>query len=905
MLEIIYKRRANMDYSKQSNARKRLEKTVDQERLATKLWLNILRIIAVVILAAIFVVAGALLGAFKGIIDGAPIRDSYDITDFTSYIYNADGSPATAIMTSVMRSEVSMDEIPLTMQHAVVAIEDERFYEHNGIDIEGILRSGVTILQGGDIQGGSTITQQVIKNIALTSDTSYIRKAQEWYMALQYEYQLTEEMGAAAAKDHILETYLNYVNFGNGQYGVQSASHFYFNKDSKDLTLSESAVLAAVVNAPSFYDPLSEQWACRNRQILVLDKMLELGYITQKEYDTAKRDNVFGRITENNKEPEESEEGAAPDVTYTFYEEAAISEVVEDLQEQLGYSESAAIHEVYHGGLTINLVQDPAIQQSIDDAVAYLPYTDYPTYYQLNYALSIYTEDFQSYENFGMYNLLYWYMDDLNAALDAYREEHLARYGLTPEDTDRYAENITISSEPQCSIVLMDYHNGYVMGMSAGRDPKIVDMGLNRATDSLRQPGSCFKVISTFAPAIDGGGRTAGTVYDDVPIDPDWTDGWSPKNWWKTTKYFGFSTIRMGVAQSMNLIAARCIIDISPELGYEYATEHFGITSLVGKSSDSLGDVTATICLGGLINGVSNLELTNAYATIANSGNYVKATFYSTVYDHDGNLLLDKRDGGANQVRKDHSLTEQNAWIIENVCESTTHYKWGYETGTEDVLERGFPVACKTGTSEEDNDYWMCGWTPYYICTTWCGYDMIRYSGDYGSLSYVPRKPDRRHELWKMVMNDAHEELEYQEFEPMPEGIVGCYICSKSGKLSGGNCSGTTYYEYFVEGTEPTSYCNVHTATEVCSETGLKCNPDGTCIPTYRYGVYRSYSLSELAEKIKNLTYIGFEPGYVDDYVPEPSEVCPGHPERAQESGSEEEGAEEAEGDDGEWDDGQ
>ena len=894
-----------MDYSKQSNARKRLEKTVDQERLVAKIWLNILRVIAVVLLAAIFVVAGVLLGAFKGIIDGAPVRDSYDITDFTSYIYNADGSPATAIMTSVMRSEVDISEIPKIMQNAIVAIEDKRFYEHNGIDIEGILRSGATILKGGDIQGGSTITQQVIKNIALTSDTSYIRKAQEWYMALQYEYQLKEEIGAAAAKEHILETYLNYVNFGNGQYGVQSASHFYFNKDSKDLTLSEAAVLAAVVNAPSIYDPLTEQWACRKRQILVLDAMLDQGYITKAQYDAAKKDNVFTRITENNKDPEEDEENPTPNVTYTYFEEAAISEVVNDLQDQLGYSEEAAIHEVYHGGLTITLVQDPRIQQAIDEGVAYLPETDFPTYYQLNYALSIYSEDYESYENFGMYNLLYYDLYDLNEALDAYRVEHLARYGLTPENKERYNESITISSEPECSVILMDYHNGYVLGMSAGRDPKTVDMGLNRATDSLRQPGSCFKVISTFAPAIDGGGKTAGTVYDDVPIDPDWTDGWSPKNWWRSDKYFGFATIRMGVAQSMNLIAARCMLDITPELGYEYVTEHFGITSLVGKSSDSLGDVTATMCLGGLINGVSNLELSNAYATIANEGNYVKATFYSTVYDHDGNLLLDKRDGGANQVRKDHSLTEQNAWIIENVCHSTTQYKWGWETGTEDYLSGGFPIACKTGTSEEDNDYWTCAWSPYYLCTAWVGYDMIRYSGDYDSLSYVPRKPDRRHELWKWSMEAAHEGLEYKDFGEPPEGVIGCYICSKSGKLASGSCGGTTYYEYFVEGTEPTSYCSVHTATEVCSETGLKCNPDGTCIPTVRYGVHRSYSLAELAEKIKDLTYIGFKPGYVEDYVPEPTEVCKGHPERAQDSGKEKDGAEEPEKDDGGGDDGQ
>ena len=275
-----------MDYSKQANQRKRLQKSLDQQRLVSKIWLNILRIVCIVVLIAVFIAGGALLGGFMGIIDSAPIQDDYDINDFTSYIYDADGTPITPIYSSILRSEVSIDQIPEHMQHAVVAIEDSRFYEHNGIDIEGILRSGSLILQGGDLQGGSTITQQVIKNLALSSDTAMTRKIQEWYMALQYEYQLTQKMGQTEAKRHILETYLNYVNFGNGNYGVQSASHFYYNKDVSEITIAEAAVLAGVLNAPSFYDPVYEPEASRGRQLLVLKAMYDQGYITESEYET-------------------------------------------------------------------------------------------------------------------------------------------------------------------------------------------------------------------------------------------------------------------------------------------------------------------------------------------------------------------------------------------------------------------------------------------------------------------------------------------------------------------------------------------------------------------------------------------------------------------------------------------
>ncbi|MBQ7917147.1 MAG: penicillin-binding protein, partial [Firmicutes bacterium] len=288
-----------MDYSKQSNQRKRIERGFDHQRLVSKIWLNVLRVACISVLAAIFVVAGVLLGAFMGIIDDSPLKDDYTIQDFTSYIYDAEGNQMTPIYTSVMRSEVSINDIPQHVQQAVVAIEDSRFYQHNGIDIEGIIRSGVQIFQGGDLQGGSTITQQVIKNLALTSDTAMTRKIQEWYMALQYEYQLTTEMGQTAAKRKILETYLNFVNFGNGNYGVQSASRFYFNKNVDEISIAEAAVLAGVLNAPSYFDPVSEQKACRERQVTVLQAMRDQGFITEPQYESAVAENVFGLIREN------------------------------------------------------------------------------------------------------------------------------------------------------------------------------------------------------------------------------------------------------------------------------------------------------------------------------------------------------------------------------------------------------------------------------------------------------------------------------------------------------------------------------------------------------------------------------------------------------------------------------
>ncbi|MBQ7064413.1 MAG: transglycosylase domain-containing protein, partial [Firmicutes bacterium] len=891
-----------MDYSSQANSRKRVNKEVDQERLIAKIWLNVLRVVAVCVLAAIFIVGGLGLGAFKGIIDSSPIRDSYDITDFTSYIHTAalpdesgeqadsdnDGEDVpeatplevvTPIRTSIMRSEVSIDDIPLIMQQAVIAIEDSRFYEHNGIDIEGILRSGVEIVRSGDMQGGSTLTQQVVKNLALTSDTSLTRKFQEWYMALQYEYQLTKKLGHDAAKRKILETYLNYVNFGNGNYGVQSACHYYFNKDVQDITISEAAVLAGVLNAPSFYDPVNKPQASRKRQLIVLQVMHDQGYLTDDEYTQARIDPVFSRIQNNvADDPEEETSSSA----YTYFEESIINQVIEDLMRVKNITEDAATQMVYHGGLNIYSTQDAAIQSRIDyvieNAASFAKQGKLNSYSQLNYALSVYSEDYSSYDNFGLYNLLFKTEQECYDLVDEYRAQVLAEYNLNSSDHDRYAEDIQISVEPQMSVILMDPYKSYILGMSAGRGKKTVDMALNRATDTVRQPGSTFKVISAFAPAIDGAGRTASTVYDDTPLNPKDTEGWVPKNWWVYYKYFGFSTIRQGIARSMNLVAARCLIDIGPQLGYEYATEHFGITTLepANEAENYDGDVTATMALGGLIHGVTNLELSNAFAAIANHGVYTKATFYTKVFDHDGNLILDKTPEGSDNIVNEDCLDPKNAWLIENMMQDVVGNRFGYETGR--LAKFGnWPIAAKSGTSESSKDYWFVGWTPYYLCSFWQGYDMMQYSGAYKSLEEA-KQDDIREDIWKAIMADIHQDLEYKTFDPVPDGFVSARICQRSGLLARSTCSGS-YVEYFVAGTEPTRYCDCHVSVYVCQDTGLLANPDGSCYTTLKYGTKRDYELKELEElfasdEYKDLKY-DFKVTYVDDYVPH--EYCPGH----------------------------
>ena len=293
-----------INYSKESIRNKLVVRGNYHDKLYRKGVLWFFRVICIGVLAVMCVIIGVGFGAFLGMLDGAPKVDlnSLAINRQTSAIYYLDtGEKVTDIQTAEQRTSVPISEMPKYLKDAVVAIEDRRFYSHSGIDLEGIIRAGVANLRaGGTAEGGSTITQQMIKKLVLTSDQNWKRKFQEWYLALQFEDQMSKEYGKDATKDLILEAYLNYNFLGNACYGVEAASQRYFGKHCKDLTLSECALLAGLFNAPSAYDPIvNYKGHSRERQIQVLDAMLEMEFITQAEYDIAKADPVFTRIRES------------------------------------------------------------------------------------------------------------------------------------------------------------------------------------------------------------------------------------------------------------------------------------------------------------------------------------------------------------------------------------------------------------------------------------------------------------------------------------------------------------------------------------------------------------------------------------------------------------------------------
>lgn len=746
------------------------------------------------------------IGMFKGILSSAPDIDPTEVLPkgFATVVYDAKGNEITKLVAANSnRSYEKMDMIPQDLADAFVAIEDERFYSHNGIDIKAIMRAGVEVIKskGKLSQGGSTITQQLIKNNVFDNWTNEStiqkikRKIQEQYLAIDLEKKMS--------KEDILEAYMNTINLGQNTLGVKAAAARYFNKQTYQLTLSECAVIAAITQNPSKYNPISHPEENVRRRGDVLEKMLEQGFISQAEYDEAMADDVYSRIATVNEETENNS-------VYTYFVDEVTEQVTQDLMEIKGFNETQAYRLVYSGGLSIYTTQDPDIQAICDEV--YGNEENYPenTKWYLNYALTIKkangekenhsTEMYKAYykQQIPSFNLLYSTKDDAYAAIEAYKN------AVMEEGDEVEGERITLTPQPQVSITVEDQSTGYVVAMVGGRGTKEASRTLNRATNTTRQPGSTFKVLSTYAPALDSAGLTLADVQNDAPYN--YSGGRPVKNWWGSN-YRGLLSLRYGIAQSANIVAVKTLTQISPQLGFDYLQD-FGFTTLVDKRVESNGavvsDIGQPLALGGITDGVTNMELNAAYAAIANKGNYIKPKLYTKIVDHDGNVLIDNTNPESTQVIK-----ESTAWLLTSAMVDVV------TSGTGGSVNFGnMAIAGKTGTTSDYKDVWFSGFTPYYTATTWTGYD------NNVSMSSSQEKSLSK-KMWRAVMSRIHENLEYQSF-PMASGIVTATVCSKSGKLPiAGVCDGCTKTEYFAEGTVPTEYCDVHYYSNVCLYSGL------------------------------------------------------------------------------------
>ena len=704
----------DMNYGKRGVRKKQKALNAKGGKWGKKLGFTFVQVFLLFLISAAVLGASAGIGVFKGILATAPDIGNIDVTPsgFSTFVYDIEGNQtAKLVSTDSNRIPVSMDMVPEDLAHAFVAVEDERFYDHNGIDIKGIFRAAAIGIKNKFhfSEGASTITQQLLKNNVFTDWTSedsfadrMKRKIQEQYLALELEKVMD--------KDDILINYMNTINLGQNTLGVQAASLRYFNKSVSDLNLSECAVIASITQNPTKYNPITHPDKNAERREKVLRHMLEQGYISQEEYDEAMADDVYSRI-----QVVDSENGES--TVNTYFVDALTDDVLEDLI-AAGYNETQAYTLLYSGGLKIYSTQDPAIQAICDEVFA--DESNFPenTKWYLNYELTVVnengdrtnysTEMFRSFwrEAKTGYNLIYSSQDEAYMDIELYKEAILGK------GDEVFTETISLTPQPQVSLVIEDQSTGYVVAMEGGRGAKSGSRTLNRATDTVRQPGSTFKIVSTYAPALDSAGLTLATIIDDAPFN--YANGRPVGNWYGEA-YRGLSSLRDGIRDSMNIVTVKALTWITPQLGFDYLM-NFGFTTLEERkeiNGEIFSDIQQSLALGGITNGVTNEELNAAYACIANGGTYIKPKLYTKVLDHDGNVILDNTTPQSKQVIK-----ETTSFLLTDAMVDVV------TSGTGGSVNFGnMPIAGKTGTTSDYNDVWFSGYTPYYTATTWTGFD--------------------------------------------------------------------------------------------------------------------------------------------------------------------------------------
>ncbi len=676
---------------------------------------SILKRLLLVLLVIVLLVGSVFAGTFMGFVDNSMdiIAEEYNL-NFTSIVYYIDeetNQPVEydRIHSTENRIWVDIANVPENLSNAFIAIEDERFRDHRGMDIKRTFGAFIQWAMGNDSYGGSTITQQLVKNVTGDKDRSPLRKITEIFRAMNLERKMS--------KDQIIEMYMNTIYFGSGCHGIQVASNHYFGKDVSELSVGECASLAAIVKAPTTYNPATNYENNKDRRDVVLNKMAELEFITQEECDAAKakETKVRSGATEAAKKNQDVK---------SYFVDAVIDDVVADLMEKENISESDATTMLYTGGYKIYSTVDPKVQSAIDSV-------------------------YQKTSNFP-------------------------------------------SSSIQSAMVVMDPYTGHIKGMAGGIGEKTTPRGLNRATMSKRQPGSSFKPVAVYAPAIEYNVITPATLINDAPLQ---IGEWKPKN--SGGKFLGKMTARTAIERSQNIPAVKVMRELTPEKSFDFLTKRLGFTTLVEEkevNGELIGDQNLSTALGGVTYGVTVEEMTAAYSTFANAGMYNNPVTYTKVIDANGKVILE------NKVQNKKAMSEETAYIMTNMLTGVTTSSIG--TGRSAKLD-GIMTAGKTGTTNSNKDRWFMGFTPNYVGGVWMGYDKPK---SMSGSNFCPR-------IWKQVMTKIHDGEEIKTI-PVPDDVVKRTICQNSGKVASTDCSNTRI-DYFKEGTQPMKYCSSHEAPVV------------------------------------------------------------------------------------------
>lgn len=803
-----------MNYGKKEIDSKIDKINSSNKKIFNKIKLNVKIFAVIIVFTLILCAVFSGVGIVRGLTDSAPdINEENIMPDgYPSIIYDANGKKVQKLMgINANREYKKITDIPECVQNAFVAIEDARFYKHSGVDLQGILRAVFSALSDEKVtQGASTITQQLLKNQVFGggNEKSFFgkvsRKIQEQSLAIKLE--------STIDKKKILEYYLNTINLGQNTMGVETASKRYFGKSVSKLTVSEAAVLAGITQNPTEYNPITEQQNNEAKRKIILKNMLDQEYITEDEYEEALGDDVYSRIQDINKEKRTSSYG---DIN-SYYVDAVIENVVSDLKQKLGYTETQAYNAIYREGLKIYTCQDQSLQKICDDVINNDKYYQKNTKSYLSYQLKVkksdgktelYTEgDVIAFINNAHKKRISFYFKNRKKAekyIKLFKKKNLDKHDKI------LSESINLIKQPQASFVLMEQSTGKVRAIVGGRGEKTANRTLNRASSSKRQPGSTFKVLSTYLPALDTSGFTLANVMDDAPYKYPGTN--KRVKDWDSSGYKGLTSLRQGIVDSVNIVTVKTFQKVTPQTGFDYLL-NLGFTTLVDRRETSDGQIYSDIqlptALGGLTDGVTNVELTAAYAAIANGGTYIKPVYYTKIVDSKGNVLLQNSKSGKKVMKN------TTAWLLTDAMKDVIKRGTGKKAAFKKIK---MTQAGKTGTTSDNTDFWFEGYTPYYTAGIWLGYDSM-FTQMSGSASKI---------MWRDIMEKVHKvkKLKNKNFKK-PEDIITRKICKKCGKLAvyglcdralDGNDIKT---EYFARGTQAKESCDCHVKYTFSNSTG-------------------------------------------------------------------------------------
>ncbi len=770
----------------------------DSVRLILKAALGVVKIaagavatVALICVVCAFVFVG-ILGTYleEDILPDAQIvKENYDADEKTMLHYvDADGDiqDLQEIYAATDRDWAYYDEIPEALIQAAVAIEDKRFYEHQGVDWITTVKACAGMFFGTSDAGGSTITQQLVKNLTGDNSVTVRRKVVEIFKAQDFERRYDKKV--------IMEWYLNMIYFGDRRHGVKSAAAHYFGKELQELTVAECASLISITNNPSIFGPYSSAFeyngemmtgAERNRirQVNTLWEMRNQGYLTDEEYEAARdQELVFKSGIADEDRLATCEQ---PECGY----QCTVKELVQK-EDGLYYCPECG-SQVKVGDNASQAVYSWFVDTVLEDVASVLAARDGFLWKDLS---TLEREMYRQLIQRGGYHVY--------TTLDKTVQDQVDKIYT---DLEQIPQTLG-AQQLQSGIVVVDNRTGDIVGMAGGVGEKVVFDAFNMATDAQRQVGSSFKPLAVYAPAFESGKVTPATVILDMPL---WyTDNRPyPRN--ESYVYNYSMTVLDGVVNSINAVSVNTLDIIGTRYSFDFAKEKFRISGLVESDGQGNTDVSySPLSMGGLTIGATVRDVTSAYATFANGGVWREGRTYTKVYDSQGDLVIENEQD-QEQILSQKTVDYMNYCLSEAV-----------KRGTGTVAQiSGMEVYGKTGTTTSLKDRYFCGFTGYYTAAVWCGFEQpaqITLTG--------PDRSNPAARLWKKVMEPLHEGKESVRLYDKDDKMVSVTVCLESGGLVSAACqhdirgsARTSTVKVYPEDV-PNFYCDRHILVDYCTE---------------------------------------------------------------------------------------